>query len=189
MSARGFGSLVTAATVVGTALGCYLISLEVASERAELERVEAEIAQTQRAIRVLETEIGTRGRLAQLEKWNANFMRLSAPSADQILEGSFQLATMIAPPATPALEAPVVLAAATTGEVEDGPEPEQERQTKAVASKTARPDQMLVQAGLRKAQHRQDDEEEAADRSDADPLAPKPVVSDDDPSEEDPVRQ
>ena len=68
MSARGFGSLVTAATVVGTALGCYLISLKVASERAQLERVETEIVQTQRAIRLIETEIGTRGRLDQLER-------------------------------------------------------------------------------------------------------------------------
>ena len=76
--------------------------LQVASERARLESVEAQIASTERDIRVLETEIGTRGRLAQLERWNANFIRLSAPSADQILEGGFQLAGMVRPPAKPA---------------------------------------------------------------------------------------
>ena len=79
MSRGGFGSLVMAASVAGAALGCYLVSLTVASERAELESVEARIVNTQREIRVLQTEIGTRGRLAQLERWNVNFIRLSAP--------------------------------------------------------------------------------------------------------------
>ena len=112
MSGRGFGSLVMAASVAGAALGCYLVSLTVASERSELESVEAQIVHTQREIRVLQTEIGTRGRLAQLERWNANFIRLSAPSADQILQGSFQLASMVKPPSKPALDAPMVLASA-----------------------------------------------------------------------------
>jgi hypothetical protein len=89
--------------------------LKVASERARLESVEAQIASTERDIRVLETEIGTRGRLAQLERWNANFIRLSAPSADQILECGFQLAGMVRPQAKPAIDAPVVLAAAPAG--------------------------------------------------------------------------
>lgn len=112
MSAHGFRSLYMAAGVAGAALGCYLVSLNVASERSKLEAVEAEIASTQRDIRVLQTEIGTRGRLAQLERWNANFIRLSAPSADQFLEGGFQLATMVKPQGKPAIDAPVVLAAA-----------------------------------------------------------------------------
>ena len=50
------------------------------------------IVLAQRDIRVLQTEIGTRGRLAQLERWNARFFALSAPSADQFVEGGFQLA-------------------------------------------------------------------------------------------------
>jgi hypothetical protein len=112
MSAHGFRSLYMAAGVAGAALGCYLVSLNVASERSKLEAVEAEIASTQRDIRVLQTEIGTRGRLAQLERWNANFIRLSAPSADQFLEGGFQLATMVKPQGKPAIDAPVMLAAA-----------------------------------------------------------------------------
>lgn len=116
MSAHGFRSLYMAAGVAGAALGCYLVSLNVASERSKLEAVEAEIASTQRDIRVLQTEIGTRGRLAQLERWNANFIRLSAPSADQFLEGGFQLATMVKPQGKPAIDAPVVLAAAPKAE-------------------------------------------------------------------------
>jgi len=112
MSARGFGSVLWAGAVAGAALGFYLVSLNVASERADLEEVETRIALAQRDIRLLQTEIGTRGRLAQLERWNVKFIRLSAPTADQFVDGGFQLATLVAPQQKPAIEAPVVLASA-----------------------------------------------------------------------------
>ena len=112
MSARGFGSLISAGAVAGAALGFYLVSLRVASERAALESVESEIAMAQRDIRLLQTELGTRGRLAQLERWNVRFIRLSAPTADQFVDGGFQLATLVKPQARPTLDAPVVLASA-----------------------------------------------------------------------------
>src|SRR4028118_1065128 len=51
----------------------------------------------QRDIRVLQTEIGTRGRLAQLERWNVKVLALSAPSADPFLEARFPLAHTVAP--------------------------------------------------------------------------------------------
>jgi hypothetical protein len=114
MSGHGFKSLFMAASVAGAALGCYLVSLNVASERAKLEAVEGRIVTTQGDIRLLQTEIGTRGRLAQLERWNANFIRLSAPTADQFLEGGFQLATLVKPAPKPVIGAPVVLASAPT---------------------------------------------------------------------------
>ena len=112
MSAHGFKSLFMAASVAGAALGCYLVSLNVASERAKLELVEGDIVTTQRDIRLLQTEIGTRGRLAQLERWNAGFIRLSAPNADQFLDGGYQLATMVKPAPKTVIGAPVVLASA-----------------------------------------------------------------------------
>jgi hypothetical protein len=112
MSARGFGSVVWAGAVAGAALGFYLVSLRVASERAALEDVESNIAMTQRDIRTLRTEIGTRGRLAQLERWNVKFIRLAAPSADQFVDGGFQLATLVTPQRKPTIGAPVVLASA-----------------------------------------------------------------------------
>ena len=112
MSARGFGSIIWAGAVAGAALGFYLVSLNVASERAELEQVETKIALAQRDIRLLQTELGTRGRLAQLERWNVKFIRLSAPTADQFVEGGFKLASMVAPEKKPVIEAPVVLASA-----------------------------------------------------------------------------
>ena len=120
MSARGFGSVLWAGAVAGAALGFYLVSLRVASERSALEDVETEIAMAQRDIRLLQTEIGTRGRLAQLERWNVRFIRLSAPSAEQFVDGGFQLATLVKPAPKPAIEAPVILASAG---VEAAPQP------------------------------------------------------------------
>ena len=64
MSGRSFRSVGYVATIAGAALCCYLVSLRVASERAALEDVETEIVLAQRDIRLLQTEIGTRGRLA-----------------------------------------------------------------------------------------------------------------------------
>ena len=116
MSARGSGSVLWAGAAAGAALGFYLVSLNVASERAELEEVETRIALAQRDIRLLQTEVGTRSRLAQLERWNVKFIRLSAPTADQFVDGGFQLATMVAPHKKPAIEAPVVLASAQVGQ-------------------------------------------------------------------------
>lgn len=111
MSARGFRSVIMTGAVASAALGCYLISLRVASERAALEGVETKIVLAQRDIRLLETEIGTRGRLAQLERWNVKAIQLSAPTADQFVDNGYQLATMIKPEPRPTIEAPVVLAA------------------------------------------------------------------------------
>jgi hypothetical protein len=111
MSVRSFHSVFMASAVAGAALGCYLVSLRVASERAALESVEASIVQTQTDIRLLQTEVGTRSRLTQLERWNASALDLSAPAASQILGDKFQLASLVRPERHE-VEAPVVLAAA-----------------------------------------------------------------------------
>jgi len=112
MSGRSFRSLFMVASCAGAALSCYLVSLRVASERSALEDVENQIVMTQRDLRLLQTEIGTRGRLAQLERWNASVLALSAPSHDQFLQGSFELARLARPDQKVDFEAPVVLAAA-----------------------------------------------------------------------------
>jgi len=112
MSVRSFHSVFMASVVAGAALGCYLVSLRVASERSALEEVETGIVLAQRDIRLLQTEIGTRGRLAQLERWNVRVLALSAPSAEQILGDKFQLAKLVTPKREFNVEAPVVLASA-----------------------------------------------------------------------------
>lgn len=116
MSVRSFHSVFMATAVAGAALGCYLVSLRVASERAALEEVEAQIVRTQVDIRLLQTEVGTRGRLAQLERWNLRALSLSAPSASQILGDKFQLARLVRPEPKLEVEAPVVLASAPAPE-------------------------------------------------------------------------
>ena len=112
MSVRSFHSVFMASAVAGAALGCYLVSLRVASERAALEEVETKIVLAQRDIRLLQTEIGTRARLAQLERWNVRVLSLSAPTADQILGDKFQLARLVRPEESLPVDAPVLMAAA-----------------------------------------------------------------------------
>jgi len=112
MSNRSFRSVFMVASCAGAALGCYMVSLRVASERAQLEAVETRIVLAQRDMRVLQTEIGTRGRLSQLERWNAGAFALAAPSADQFLKGGFELARLARPEPKPNFDAPVVLASA-----------------------------------------------------------------------------
>ena len=112
MSSRSFRSVFMVASCAGAALGCYLVSLRVASERAALEDVETRIVLAQRDMRVLQTEIGTRGRLSQLERWNAGAFALSAPAADQLLKGSFELARLAQPEHKVDFQVPVVLASA-----------------------------------------------------------------------------
>jgi hypothetical protein len=122
------------ASCAGAALGCYLVSLRVASERAALEAVETRIVLAQRDLRVLQTEIGTRGRLAQLERWNVKVLALSAPSADQFLNGSFELARLARPEHRMDFEAPVVLASAPAPEPRHAPIGEQDNDASASAT-------------------------------------------------------
>lgn len=92
MIAKGFRPVGWVAAVGAAALGCYMISLNVASERAELVSLERQIITTKRDIRSLETELSTRGRLSQLEHWNAEVLALSAPTSKQFVADEVQLA-------------------------------------------------------------------------------------------------
>ena len=92
MIARGFKPVAWVAAIGTAALACYMLSLQVAAERAELAAIEGRIVQTRQSIRSLQTELGTRGRLQQLEQWNADVLALSAPVANQFLESNVSLA-------------------------------------------------------------------------------------------------
>ncbi|HEX8125402.1 MAG TPA: hypothetical protein VF548_07465 [Allosphingosinicella sp.] len=94
MIARGFKSVIWVAAVGGAALSCYMVSLRVATERNELEKVERQIIAAKRDIRSLQTELGTRGRMGQLEQWNAEVLALAAPSSAQFLKDEFTLARL-----------------------------------------------------------------------------------------------
>ena len=94
MIARGFKSVIWVGAVGSAALGCYMVSLRVATERADLAHVERQIVDAKRDIRSLQTELGTRGRLAQLEDWNSNVLALSAPTSNQFVKDGFALARL-----------------------------------------------------------------------------------------------
>lgn len=112
MSVRSFRPVIAVASVAAAALSCYLVSLRVASERAALEDVETSIVLAQRDIRTLQTEIGTRGRLEQLERWNVRVLALSAPKAEQFVDGGYQLARLARPSDAVKIDAPVLMASA-----------------------------------------------------------------------------
>jgi hypothetical protein len=79
---------------VAVALGFLLVPLQVAAERKKLDRTVSEIADAHRDIRALETEFDTRANLAQLEKWNGDTLRLTAPAATQFVSDAGALASM-----------------------------------------------------------------------------------------------
>lgn len=94
MIARGFKSVIWVAAVGSAALSCYMVSLRVATERNELAKVERQIIAAKRDIRSLQTELGTRARMTQLEQWNAEVLALAAPSSAQFLKDEFTLARL-----------------------------------------------------------------------------------------------
>jgi hypothetical protein len=128
MITQRFRPVFWVAGVAVATTGLYLVSLRVATERGRLEAIDRQIARTQREIRQLQTEIGTRASLRQLEKWNGEALAMTAPKSGQFLNSVRALATVdptkigkdgvVLPPimvaaarATPA-EAPVVAAVA-----------------------------------------------------------------------------
>ena len=104
--------------VVGCAFAAtalYTVSLGVASERTRLEDLDQQIAMTQRDIRQLQTEMGTRASLRQLERWNVEALALSAPKAGQFRATEAALKTIDGGglPADGFTPPPVMVAAAT----------------------------------------------------------------------------
>ena len=88
-----FRSMGLAAGAAASVLSCYMVSLRVARERGEVERIQQQIVDARSDIRDLKTELGTRGRMRQLERWNNDVLALSAPGAAQYLNGVVQLAS------------------------------------------------------------------------------------------------
>lgn len=94
MIAQRFRALGWVAGIASAACGLYLISLQVAAERAKLEDVDRRIAAAQRDMRALHTELGTRANMRQLQKWNEDVLSLANPQAAQYLTSESQLASL-----------------------------------------------------------------------------------------------
>lgn len=106
MAANGFRGLGWLLSCVVVVLGCYLVTSQVAAERAKLDAVRDSIVRAQKEIRGLETEFDTRANLVQLERWNGDYLALQAPSAPQYVGGETQLAS---------LDRPIVVAPGASG--------------------------------------------------------------------------
>lgn len=94
MIAQRFRALGWVAGIAFAACALYLISLQVAAERAKLETVDKRIAAAQRDMRSLQTELGTRANMRQLQRWNDDVLSLAAPRAAQFLTSEYQLASL-----------------------------------------------------------------------------------------------
>jgi type II secretory pathway pseudopilin PulG len=94
MIAQRFKAVGWVAMVAIAATMLYLISLQVAVERGKLEAVEVQINAAQREVRQLQTEMGTRASMRQLERWNGEVLALSAPKATQFVNNGAQLVAL-----------------------------------------------------------------------------------------------
>lgn len=168
MIVQSFRSVMWVGAVAAAAIGCYMVSLRVASERATLEDVETAILVARRDIRALDTELSTRGRLSQLERWNNDVLALTAPTEGQFLEGEVQLAGLAA--SVPQVPAPVRLAAAPAddaGSRDDGP---------ILATYRPRKDETLLVRASAPAKSKPDKPRAGAKNADAKPKPkPKPL--------------
>jgi hypothetical protein len=117
MIARGFRPVVWVFMIGVAVLGCYMLNLRVASERAELAKLDRRIVATQQSIRALQTEVGTRSRIPQLEEWNDDVLALSAPASTQYLQQNVSLARFDTRQPQLSDQAEVRLASAETGDV------------------------------------------------------------------------
>lgn len=115
MIAHRFRPVVWVVGCAFAATALYTVSLSVAAERARLEKVDRQIANTQNEIRQLQTELGTRASLRQLERWNSEVLALGAPKAGQFRATETALQTLDGGilPASVGAPAPVMVAAAT----------------------------------------------------------------------------
>ncbi len=76
------------------ALITYPISLRVSATRAELHKVERDIAATRQQNRMLEGDIAVLANVRQLDRWNSEFFGYLAPNAEQYLPGERGLASL-----------------------------------------------------------------------------------------------
>jgi hypothetical protein len=157
MIAQRFRSVGWVAGVAVAATLLYIISLQVATERGRLEAVDRKIAATKRDIRQLQTEMGTRGSLRQLERWNGEVLSLSTPSANQFLPGEDAISGIdrgnlgAAGAAPPPVMAAVMAREATPQKEDEEPavgttKPALSAQDKAVQTALTQPKRATVQA-------------------------------------------
>jgi len=91
----GSAILMAITTLVG--IGCYTAAAHGAADRDAILQMKRQLIADGRAIRDLEAELRTRARLPQLERWNDEVLKMSAPAATQFMRSPVQLASLINP--------------------------------------------------------------------------------------------
>ncbi|WP_416907992.1 MAG: hypothetical protein ACMVO5_13410 [Polymorphobacter sp.] len=117
------GSLLMVLLTMVIGIGCYGAATHGASQRAAIDDMRRQLIAEAREIRDLEAELRTRARLPQLERWNDQVLKMSAPAAGQFMATPVQLINLVTPPepVAPALEAPTLrLAVAPAAPTEQG---------------------------------------------------------------------
>ena len=92
----GSALMVAITTIVG--IGCYAASAHGAAQREAVEKMRRQLVSDTRVIRDLQAELRTRARLPQLERWNQDVLKMSAPAAGQFLRSPVHLASLVSPP-------------------------------------------------------------------------------------------
>lgn len=139
MIAQRFRPVGWVAGVAVAACALYMISLKVASERGRLEEVDRKISATKREIRQLQTELGTRASLRQLERWNGEVLALSAPSAGQYLANEAALGSVDRARLGTASAAPPPVMMAVMATAAEAPEPEKPLFASIISPSVAKP--------------------------------------------------
>lgn len=91
---KRLASIMWILVVAAASLAAYLISLNVANEQKAVNDLQREIYQTRASIRYLEAEFGSRASLGQLERWNADNLKLAVTPREHFLADEKELANL-----------------------------------------------------------------------------------------------
>jgi hypothetical protein len=91
------------AGTIAVAVTSYTLSLQVASERRDMERLAQQNRALEADLKALDAELRVRMRMPQLQRWNDSVLGLVPISATQYLSQPVQLAAYGTAPAAPAL--------------------------------------------------------------------------------------
>ncbi len=86
-------------TTMAAAAGCYTINLKVSAERSGIETLRRQLVVDARSMRDLQAELRTRARLPEMQRWNDQVLKMSAPAAGQFMRSPVQLASFVTGPA------------------------------------------------------------------------------------------
>lgn len=84
---RRFEPVAMAIVSMLVAIILYLLSLNVAHVRREIELIDGKLARTRQDLRMLQVEFNARATPAQIEQWNQQMLGLSPPAAHQYSSG------------------------------------------------------------------------------------------------------